>query len=136
MAAEQPSTGECWIPPKKDTLHPRAKENPQQDGRRGTTALKSNLRPTRDVWRAPTKPCAHQDPRNGAVTSTRDRARPAFECFRPPKVARVGSDLPWGQGIWCSRPRRCGMWPMWPKSSWRRSPIAPLWSRRATASPL
>ena len=28
------STGECWIPPKKDTPHPRAKEKPQQDGRR------------------------------------------------------------------------------------------------------
>ena len=28
-------TGECWIPPKKDTLHPRAKEKPQQECRRG-----------------------------------------------------------------------------------------------------
>ena len=26
-----PLTGECWIPPKKDTSHPRAKEKPQQD---------------------------------------------------------------------------------------------------------
>ena len=34
LAAEQPSTGECWIPPKKDTPRPRAKEKPQQDGRR------------------------------------------------------------------------------------------------------
>ena len=41
LAAEQPSTGECWIPPKKipppkkkDTPHPKAKK-PQQDGRRG-----------------------------------------------------------------------------------------------------
>ena len=31
LAAEQPSTGECWIPPKKDTPHPRAKEKPQKD---------------------------------------------------------------------------------------------------------
>ena len=33
--AEQPLTGECWIPPQKDTPYPRAKEKPQQDGRRG-----------------------------------------------------------------------------------------------------
>ena len=33
--AELPSTGECWSPPKKDIPHPRAKEKPQQDGRRG-----------------------------------------------------------------------------------------------------
>ena len=34
LAAEQPSTRERWIPPKKDTLCPKAKEKPQQDGRR------------------------------------------------------------------------------------------------------
>ena len=35
LAAEQPSTGECWIPPIKDAPHPRAKKKPQQDSRRG-----------------------------------------------------------------------------------------------------
>ena len=35
LAAEQLSTGECWIPPKKYAVHKRAKEKPQQDGRRG-----------------------------------------------------------------------------------------------------
>ena len=39
LTPEQPSTGECWIPPKKETLHPRAKEKPQQDGRRGEIAF-------------------------------------------------------------------------------------------------
>ena len=34
LAAEQLSTGKCWIPTKKDTLRPKAKEKPQQDGRR------------------------------------------------------------------------------------------------------
>ena len=34
------STGECWITPEKDTLRPRAKENPQQDGRRGETVFR------------------------------------------------------------------------------------------------
>ena len=33
--AEQPSTGECWIPRKKDNPHPREKEKPQQDSWRG-----------------------------------------------------------------------------------------------------
>ena len=40
LAAEQQSTGECWIPPEKDTPSPRAKEKPQQDGRRGKTVFK------------------------------------------------------------------------------------------------
>ena len=30
----------CWIPPKKDTPHSRAKEKPQQDGRRGEIAFR------------------------------------------------------------------------------------------------
>ena len=34
-AAEQPSIGECWIPPNKGYPHPRAQEKPQQNGRRG-----------------------------------------------------------------------------------------------------
>jgi len=28
LAGEQPSIEECWIPAKKDTPHPRAKEKP------------------------------------------------------------------------------------------------------------
>ena len=35
LAAEKPSTEDGWMPPKKDTPHPRAKEKPQKDGRRG-----------------------------------------------------------------------------------------------------
>ena len=31
LAAEKPSTGECWIPPpKKDSPHPRTKERPSK----------------------------------------------------------------------------------------------------------
>ena len=41
LAAEQSSIGECWDPPKKDTLCPRAKEKLQQDGRRATIAFKN-----------------------------------------------------------------------------------------------
>ena len=50
LTAEKPLTGECWIPPKKDTPYPRAKENPQEDGRRGKkSSLGSNPIPTRDT---------------------------------------------------------------------------------------
>ena len=41
-------TGECWIPPKKYALHPRAKEKPHQDVRRGETRRFMSRRPHRD----------------------------------------------------------------------------------------
>ena len=43
---------------------------------------------------------------------------------------RHRSALAWGGdgGSGCSRPGRCGVWR---KSSWRRSPLAPLYSHRA-----
>ena len=40
LTAEQPLTEECWIAPKKDTPHPRAKEKPKKDGRRGKIAFR------------------------------------------------------------------------------------------------
>ena len=59
LTAEQPSTGECWIPPKKDNPHPRAKEKLQQDGRRGKIVLESNPLPARDTRMAQIKRCVH-----------------------------------------------------------------------------
>ena len=56
LAAEQPSTEECWIPPKKDTPHQRAKEKPPKNGRRVKLHLESNPIPARDAQRAQTKP--------------------------------------------------------------------------------
>ena len=44
LAAEQPSTEGCCIPPKKDTLPPRAKEKPQKDGRRSAITFKIKTR--------------------------------------------------------------------------------------------
>ena len=52
LTAEQPSTGECWILPKKDTPCPRAKEKPQQDGpekRFQNAALECNLKNDRII---------------------------------------------------------------------------------------
>ena len=54
LAAEQPSTGECWISPKTDTPHPRAKEKLQQDGRRGKIAFRIKLITPRDAQTAQT----------------------------------------------------------------------------------
>ena len=42
LIAKQPLTGECWIPPEKDTPRPRAKENPRQDSRRVKSRSESN----------------------------------------------------------------------------------------------
>ena len=61
LAAEQPSTEECWIPPKTDTPGPRAKEKSQQESRRVEITLESNPIHIRDAQRAQTKPCAHQE---------------------------------------------------------------------------
>ena len=43
LTAEQPSTKKVLEPTKKDTLYPKTKEKTQQDDRRGTIAIKSNL---------------------------------------------------------------------------------------------
>ena len=40
LAAEQLSTGECWNPRKKYTPRQRAKEKPQQDGRRDKITIR------------------------------------------------------------------------------------------------
>ena len=62
ITAEQPSTGECWIPPNKDTPHPRAKEKPQQDGRRGKITFRIKPHIHQRHLEGSNKPCAHQDP--------------------------------------------------------------------------
>ena len=47
LPVEQPSTGGCWNPPKKDTWHLKTKQKPQWDVRRGAIMVKSNLLPDR-----------------------------------------------------------------------------------------
>ena len=47
LAVKQPLTGRHWNPLKKDILHPRTKEKPPQDSRRGTITIKSNSIPVR-----------------------------------------------------------------------------------------
>ena len=61
LAAEQPTT-ECWIPPKKDTAHPRAKEKPQQDSRGDKIVFRIKLHTCqRHLGGSKIKPCVHQE---------------------------------------------------------------------------
>ena len=69
----------------------------------------------RATTQAQTKPWVHQDPRKGEVTSTRDYARPAFECLSLPW--RHGSAVAChnDKGSNCSSPLRgmaCGISPL------------------------
>ena len=75
LAAEQPSTGECWISPKKGTPHPRAKEKPQQDGKRGETAFRIPYLP--ETLGGINQNLVH----TRSQRPHRNRARPAFECL-------------------------------------------------------
>ena len=61
LDAEQPLTGECWIPPKKDTPCPRAKEKSNKVVGGAKSCLESNRIPIRVAWRAQTKLCTHED---------------------------------------------------------------------------
>ena len=74
LAAEQPSTRERWIPPKKDTLCPKAKEKPQQDGRRGKMAYKIKRQTSEMLRRLKQNLVFTRRPH-------RDGARHAFDCL-------------------------------------------------------
>ena len=84
LVAEQPSTVQYWITPKEDTPYLRAKEYLQQDGTRGAVTFKVKSQThqrcsegTNKILCAPEP--SEKNPGKEAVTSTRDRARPAFE---------------------------------------------------------
>ena len=62
LTAEQPLTEECWIAPKKDTPHPRAKEKPQQDSRRGKTTIRIKPHTRQRCSEGSNKPCMYHDP--------------------------------------------------------------------------
>jgi len=51
LAAEQPPTGECWNPPRKDTPRRRAKEKPAQDGRKGAIRFKISWMASLTQWK-------------------------------------------------------------------------------------
>ena len=77
LDAEQPSTGKCWIPPKKDTPRPKAKEKPRQDGRRGEITFSIKPHTYQKHSEGSNKILCTLEPRD----PTRGCARPAFECL-------------------------------------------------------
>ena len=117
LTAKQPSTGECWIPPKKDTPHPRAKERLQQDGRRGEIMFRIKPLTHQRHSEGSNKTCVHQDP------ETPQRLSQNCVWVSPAEV-RVSSGLPQGQGLWVQQ-----TW-VWHKPPWRRSPLAPPQSQQ------
>ena len=99
----------------KDTPRPRAKEKPQQDGRRGEITFRIKPLTCQRCSEGWNKPCAHQDP------ETPQRLRQDCVWVSPAEV-QVSSGLLWGQGLWVQQ-----AW-VWHKSPWR----LPLTHHRAT----
>ena len=62
LAVEQPSAGECWFPPQKDSPCPGAKEKSKHDGRRGEIVIRIKSHTHERHSEGSNKPCAHQDP--------------------------------------------------------------------------
>ena len=110
LAAEQPSTGECWIPPKKDNPHPRAKEKPQKDGRRGEITFRIKPHTRQRCSEGSNKPCMHQDPDTPKRLSQNGNRMPPAEVW-------VSSGLLQGQGLWVQQ-----TW-VWHKPLERRLPL-------------
>ena len=82
-----------------DTPRPRAKEKPQQDGRRGEimkSHLESNYIPARDAQRAQTN---HRCTRTQRSTETETEL-----CLSVPSGYRSAVDCYRGRGSGCSRP--------------------------------
>ena len=124
LAAKQPSTEEYWIPAKKHTTHPRAKEKINKTLGGAKSCLESNPVPARDVWRAQAKACVHQD--SEARQRLSQTCLLVFECL----LQRHGSAVTChgDRGSGCSRPGSCSMWH---KPSWRKLPLAPPQSHQA-----
>ena len=98
LAAEQPSTGECWILPKKDIPCPRAKEKLQQDNWRDTTAFKIKSQ----TWQRHSEGANETSCTSGLRKKNRNPyKRLSQTCpYVSPAETWASSDLPWGQGLW------------------------------------
>ena len=100
-----------------DTPHPRGKEKPQQDDRRGETAFRIKPHTCQRCSEGSNKPCVHQDP------ETPQRLRQNCVWVSSVEV-HVSSGLLQGQGLWVQQ-----TW-IWHKPFWRRSPISPPYSHQ------
>ena len=84
-------------PTKKDTPCPRAKEKPQQDGRRGKMAFRIKLLTLQRCSEGSNKPCAHQDP------ETPQKLRQNYVWVSPEEVWVSSGLLQEARGSGCSR---------------------------------
>ena len=118
VAAEQPSTGKCWISPKKDAPCPRAKEKPQQDGRKGKIAFRIKPHTRQRRSESSHKTLCTPGPRDPTDT----KPDLPVSARVSPAEAWISSGCHRNRGSGCSRP---GRHHVWHKSSWRRWPLAP-----------
>ena len=126
----KPLTGECWIPPKKDPPHLRAKEKAPQDDRKGTVTLKIKfhtcqrfLEDANNQDQGKPGPLCQPGPRESSSDLHEILSQTylwVFECLLQRHRSAVACHMDRGSG--CSSPRRLSMWY---KSSWRRLPLAP-----------
>ena len=113
FVAKQASPGECWITPKKVMPHPRAKEKPQQEGRKGEIAFRIKPHTQQRCLEGSNKTlCAPGDP-------TETELDLPLSVWVSPEEVWVCSALPQGQGLWMQQTL------VWHKPSWRRSPLTP-----------
>ena len=112
IATEQPSTGECWISAKKEyTSRPRAKEKPQQDGRRGEIAFRNKLHTCQKHSEGSNKTlCTPGD-------STETEPDLPLSIWVSPVEVWVSSGLLQGQRLWVQQ-----TW-VGHRRSWRRLPL-------------
>ena len=122
LPAEQPSTGEGWIPSKKDTLHPRTKEKPWRGGRRGTITFTIKSQTLQRHSKGTNRTLCIWGPNERITDSHRGLSQTSlwvFECLLWRHGSAVTCRRDGGSG--CSRFGRCSIWH---KSSWRSLPLA------------
>ena len=105
LAAEQPSTGECWIPPKNIPHVQGQRRSPSRTVGGAKSCLESNSIPTRDAQRAQTKPCMHQE----TPQRLSQICLGVFECL----LQRYGSAVACHRGMGSGYNRQvCGISPL------------------------
>ena len=92
----QPSTGECWIPPKKDAPGQRTKEKPQQDGKRGEIMFTVKPYTHQRYSEGSNKALCTPGPRDPQILSQTG----LWSVWMSPAEARLSSGLPQGEGLW------------------------------------
>ena len=123
-----PLTGECWIPPKKDTPHLRAKEKASPDNRRGAVTLKIKSHTCQRCSKGTNKALCQPGPRKAADLHEilSQTCLWVFECLLQRHTSAVACHV--DRGSCCSSPGRLSLWY---KSSWRRLQLAPQQSHQA-----